>query len=161
LTSGSGNLTTKLNQVLSHTLEAKILAFPRPISEQLSDGQKTSLLPHNVFVPPDVDAALLVAVQSDWKKKLITRSHLEPALPPSTIANPTFIINGVLLVDGRKLLLSGTELGKVLARVQRYDTPYLEAHNQELASVGKNSGAKKTDDETIPVRKKQTTRRAV
>jgi hypothetical protein len=45
--------------------------------------------------------------------------------------------NGVLLVDGRKLLLSGTELGKVLVRVQRYDLSYLEAHNQELASVGK------------------------
>jgi hypothetical protein len=50
-------------------------------------------------VPPDVDAALLVAVQSDWKKKLITRPHLEPALPPSTIANPTFIIT-VLAVNG-------------------------------------------------------------
>jgi hypothetical protein len=95
LTSGSGNLTNKLNKLLTHTLSAKILAFPRPISEQLPDGRKTLMLPHTVFTPLDVDAALLVATDSGWIKKLITRPHLLPAFPPTTLSSPTFTMTAI------------------------------------------------------------------
>ncbi|KAA8906796.1 hypothetical protein FN846DRAFT_906833 [Sphaerosporella brunnea] len=92
LASGSGNLTSKLNKVLTHTLNAKILAFARPVSELLSDTQKTSLLPYNFDVPVDLDAALLTATESLWKRKLITRPNLLPAHPPTTSSVPTFVV---------------------------------------------------------------------
>jgi hypothetical protein len=42
------------------------------------------MLPLTRFIQVDVDAALLVATDSGWFKKMITRSYLLPALPPAS-----------------------------------------------------------------------------
>jgi hypothetical protein len=47
------------------------------------------MLPHTVLTPVDVDAALVVATDSGWVKKLFTRPHLLPAVPATTLSSPT------------------------------------------------------------------------
>jgi hypothetical protein len=42
------------------------------------------MLPLTRFIQVDVDAALLVATDSGWFKKMITRSYLLPAFPPAS-----------------------------------------------------------------------------
>ncbi|KAA8897840.1 hypothetical protein FN846DRAFT_921388 [Sphaerosporella brunnea] len=92
LTSGSGNLRSNLNKVLTHTLHAAIFAFARPVSELLSDTQKTSLLPYNFDVPVDQGAALFTATESRWQRKLIPQPNLLPAHPLTTSSVPTFTV---------------------------------------------------------------------